>query len=297
MISSNLIVGLLAAASVSGFGGWFNFFDSPPSPPPEILEQMSSSSEDFDVAVAGDIDIAEEQAFSFFSPSTWRPALGRARQQYFGASTGNRPVDMERGNASGTRPIMPRPRPGMLGGSDASGQMSPTSSPYNRPPVWPQREPGGMDAPVMMPVGNSSGMMQQPGMGVSGVNVQNSQMPPMPSPGTNQGYTTTGAGMGGGTYGAPPMPPSLPQGMNQGMGGGMMGGQEPGAGAGMQGSVPGGLPNTLPMPPEGAMVACKGKDTGSACEFFDRNQKMSGTCQTPPGQPAAVCVPTGMLSM
>ena len=44
-------------------------------------------------------------------------------------------------------------------------------------------------------------------------------------------------------------------------------------------------------PPQAAITACSGKGTGTSCSFSGQNGTISGTCQTPPGQTSAVCVP------
>ncbi|MGI8419384.1 MAG: YHYH protein [Candidatus Levyibacteriota bacterium] len=49
-----------------------------------------------------------------------------------------------------------------------------------------------------------------------------------------------------------------------------------------------------PQPPQQAFTVCHGKTTGASCSFTLPRGVISGTCQAPPNQTEAVCVPAGI---
>jgi hypothetical protein len=74
--------------------------------------------------------------------------------------------------------------------------------------------------------------------------------------------------------------------------GGQQGGQQNG---GMQGQGSGGVNSSSQrQPPQAAVTSCSGQSVGMSCSFSTPKGTVSGTCEIPPGQVSALCVPPNM---
>lgn len=66
-----------------------------------------------------------------------------------------------------------------------------------------------------------------------------------------------------------------------------------GQGSGMpQGGQGGSRTNQTPQPPQEASTVCVGKSVGTSCSFTAPRGNVTGSCQTPPGKTAEICVPS-----
>lgn len=292
MFSSNILIGLVAAASFGGFN-FFNWFQAPP-PPMEASSTEVTNEIESDEFATGTLPVPDEkpEGFSFFAPSTWRPAFGKV-QQFFGGE----PKPMGPPNGAGNEGTSTKPmpmRPGMGGqGQGPQGGM---------PPGAVQGKNPGMQKPPMpgnKPMGSSSNMiMPSPGMAGQGQNGIDGYKPPIPTGGREGGFPGDegasqgmpgpggmhGGMTGGGQNGMVPPPPGIP---------GMSGG-----GFESQGAPGNALQQNMPSkPPQAAIDACKGKSVGTACKFTDRDQTISGSCITPPNMNLVVCAPAKMMPM